>query len=232
MRSGVRVSTSQASVFERHQSYAGVTGSYERVLYLCVGSAYTGNFRVVIDWKRDHDPENRLTVIDTGAASGRLAVLALATAAFAARTSRANEVIAFAKEAIDRTEEYVFLDRLEYLAAGGRLSKTGAFFGDILRMKPVVTPMADGARKAGLCRNRKDQEKFALKALAQALNPKEKALVMLEYSDNLAWVEGFSRKVMNLYPRARVIVHPLSLTSGTHMGPGTWAVAFLPGFSD
>jgi DegV family protein with EDD domain len=230
MRSGVRVSTSQASVFERHQSYASVTGNYDRVLYLCVGSAYTGNYRIVTDWKRDHDLQNRLVVIDTGAASGRLAVLALATAAFAERASRAEEVIAFAEAAIHHAEEYVFLDRLEYLAAGGRLSKTGAFFGDILRMKPVVTPLADGARKAGLCRNRKDQEDFALKALSKSIDPDKKALIMLEYSDNLSWVEGFARKVKALYPDAHLIVHPLSLTSGAHMGPGTWAVAFLPHF--
>lgn len=231
MRSGVRVSTSQASVFERHQSYASVVGNYERVLYLCVGSAYTGNYRIAMDWKKDHDLEDRLVVIDTGAASGRLAVLTLATVAFAERTSRAEEVISFAKEAIDRIEEYVFLDRLQYLAAGGRLSKTGAFFGDILRMKPVVTPMADGARKAGLCRSRTDQEKFARKALARRLAPREKALVMLEYSDNRAWVESFGEKVQALYPKVRMIIHPLSLTSGAHMGPGTWAMAFLPGFA-
>jgi hypothetical protein len=230
MRSGMRVSTSQASVFERHQSYASVLGRYDRLLYLCVGSAYTGNYRIVMDWKRNHDPQDRLVVIDTGAASGRLAVLTLATAAFAEKASRAEEVIAFAKDAIARAEEYVFLDRLSYLAAGGRLSKTGAFFGDILRMKPVVTPLADGARKAGLCRNRKDQEDFALKALAHILNPKENALIMLEYSDNLPPVEVFADRVKSLYPLARIIVHPLSLTSGAHMGPGTWAVAFLPPF--
>lgn len=230
MRSGIRVTTSQASLFERHQSYENVMGSYERVLYLCVGSVYTGNYHTAMEWKQDHDPQNRMTILDTGAASGRLGVLALATAAYAGKASRTEEVIAFAEEAMNRTEEYIFLDRLEYLAAGGRLSKTGAFFGDILRMKPVVTPMADGARKAGLCRNGKDQERFALKALKCSLDKKETVFIMLEYSDNLARVETFAEKLKSFYPPARIVIHPLSLTSGAHMGPGTWAVAFLPQF--
>ena len=45
MRRGVKVSTAQASVFERHEHYRSVLDRYPRVLYLCVGSAFTGNCR-------------------------------------------------------------------------------------------------------------------------------------------------------------------------------------------
>jgi hypothetical protein len=226
------VSTSQASVFERHQHYANVMGTYERVLYLCVGSAYTGNHQIAMDWKKDHDPDNRLTIIDTGAASGRLAVIALTAAAVAEKAHGEQDVVAFARNAVHLAEEYIFLDRLAYLAAGGRLSKTGAFFGDMLGMKPVVTPMADGAKKAGLCRNREEQAAFALEALSKSIDPGKKALIMFEYSDDPVWVEGFADQVKTIYAQARIIVHPLSLTSGAHMGPGTWAVAFLPDFPE
>jgi DegV family protein with EDD domain len=226
--SGLRVTTAQASVFERHQIYASIMSRYELALYLCVGSAFTGNYRVVMDWKREHDPEDRLVVIDTGAASGRLGVLALAVGDYALEAGDAGQVIALARQAVARCEEYVFLDRLEYLVAGGRLSKAEAFFGDMLRMKPIVSPMPEGARKVGVARNREDQLRFALRALGRSLQPGEKSLIMLEYSDNSPWVEEVGSEVTRRYPEARIIVHPLSLTSGAHMGPGTWAVAFLP----
>jgi hypothetical protein len=52
---------------------------------------------------------------------------------------------------------------------------------------------------------------------------------MLEYSDNKNWVEGTVKKMVEeRYPQAEIIVQPLSLTSGAHMGPGTWGIAFLP----
>jgi len=228
MCAGLKVTTAQASIFERHQIYASVMSRYERVLYLCVGSAFTGNYRVVMEWKQHHDPEDRLTVIDTGTASGRLGVIALAAADTACEAAEAKQVIAFARQAIARSEEYVFLDRLEYIAAGGRLSKTGAFFGDMLRMKPIVSPVAEGARKVGVVRNRADQLRFALEALERSLPRDEKAIIMLEYSNNRPWVEEVEKEVIKRYPEARVMVHPLSLTSGAHMGPETWAVAFLP----
>ncbi len=52
---------------------------------------------------------------------------------------------------------------------------------------------------------------------------------MLEYSDNKKFVEGTVKEIFKeLYPDAEIILQPLSLTSGAHMGPGTWGVAFLP----
>jgi hypothetical protein len=228
MHAGKRVTTSQASAFERHQIYASVMSRYRKVLYMCVGSAYTGNYRVAMEWKQEHDPEDRFTVIDTGAASGRLGVLALATAAYALEAGESGHVMAFARKAIARCEEYVFLDRLEYLAAGGRLSKTEAFFGDMLRMKPIVSPMPDGARRVGVVRNRHEQVRFALAVLRRSLRQEEQAFIMLEYSDNKAWAEDVKSELAQRYAKARIIVHPLSLTAGAHMGPGAWAVAFLP----
>jgi uncharacterized protein len=229
MRQGIRVSTSQASLFERHQFYESILDRFEKVLYLCVGSIYTGNYSSAVEWKKQHDPQNRLVIVDTGAASGRLAVIVLATARYLAKTNDMEKTIIFANKAVLACEEYVFLDKLEYVAAGGRLSKTSAFFGDMLKMKPVVTPQPEGVKKVGVVRNQQDQIKMALERLAASLTKEAQALIMLEYSDNYALVNSTIQPLIAAtYPQAEIIIQPLSLTSGAHMGPGTWAIAFLP----
>jgi len=229
MRDGVKVSTSQASVYERHQFYESVLERFEKVLYLCVGSVFTGNYETAMQWKKEHDLENRLIVLDTGAASGRLGVIALAAARRLAETGDMPQTVTYAQKAIRTCEEYVFLDKLQFLAAGGRLSKTGAFLGDMLNMKPVISPRPEGAKKVGVVRTRKDQVKMALEKLAAALQKNSRALIMLEYSDNRRWAENTVRPMMaERHPGAEIILQPLSLTSGAHMGPGTWAVAFHP----
>jgi hypothetical protein len=167
-------------------------------------------------------------VIDTGAASGRLGAIVLATQKYLTQTGDMEKTLAFVKKAVETCEEYVFLEKLQYLAQGGRLSKTGAFFGDMLKMKPVISPQPEGARKVGVVRNRKDQIKMALAKLAASLTRESHALIMLEYSDNAGEVARFQEVVRKLYPQAEIILQPLSLTSGAHMGPGTWGVAFLP----
>jgi hypothetical protein len=229
MRQGVRVSTSQASVFERHQYYQRVLTQYHSVLYLCVGSVFTGNYDVAVDWKAQNDPNDRLTVIDSGAASGRLGAIVIATARYAAQTDDPEAVINFAHRAVEKCEEYVFLDKLKYLAAGGRLAKSSAFFGDMFRVKPIISPTAEGARKVGAVKNRSAQLAYALEKLAAAFDKESSPFIMLEYSDNRNWVsETVKKEIQALYPSADIMLQPLSLTSGVHMGPGTWAVAFLP----
>ncbi|MEI7673508.1 MAG: DegV family protein, partial [Deltaproteobacteria bacterium] len=252
MRRGVKVSTAQASLFERHQHYRSVLDRHPRVLYLCVGSAFTGNCAEAMAWQQQQDPEGRFTIIDSGAASGRLGLLALATARFARENRDAAAVIRFAREGMARCQEYVFLDTLQYLAAGGRISRTSAFFGDMLHMKPVISPLPDGAKKVGVVRNRPEQLTFALEKLEAALSSGERAdaneaprraeqntgatpnndiraMIMIEYTDNLEWVTREAQpEITRRWPGAEIILQPMSLTSGAHMGPGTWAVAFLP----
>ncbi|MEZ4524610.1 MAG: DegV family protein [Desulfobacterales bacterium] len=229
MREEKKVSTSQASVFERYQQYQSAVSQYEKVLYLCVGSVFTGNWQTAAAWKEKNDPENRMILVDTGAASGRLGIMALAAARYAARAETPEAVIAYAEKIIDRCEDFVFIDRLHYLAAGGRLSKTGAFFGDMLHMKPIISPQPDGARKVGMVRNRDAQTGFALTQLKRAAEQNPCLLILLEYTDNREWVqEEVQKKIRENCPEAEILVRPLSLTSGVHMGPGTWGIAFVP----
>jgi DegV family protein with EDD domain len=228
MKAGAKVSTSQASVVERHECYNNVMKFYDRVLYLCVGSFYTGNYNVAIQWKAENDPEDRMTVIDTGVASGKLGLVARAVAELSLDVSDPLKVIAFARGAIQNVQEYIFLDRLQFLAAGGRMSKTSAFFGDVLHIKPIVSPYPDGARKIGVVKSLRDQVKFAFCRLEQNILKDQKATLLLEYSDNKEWLEGeIKPEIERRFPLVQVTIQPLSLTSAAHMGPGSWGIAFL-----
>jgi uncharacterized protein len=229
MRGGAKVSTSQASDAERRECYHKVMKVHSRVLYLCVGSFYTGNYQAVVNWKSENDPEDRMIVIDSGVASGKLGLVAKAAAEMALVVKDPEEVIAFAKNAIQRVQEYIFLDKLHFLAAGGRMSKTGAFFGDVLNIKPIISPFPDGARKLGVVRSLQDQVKFAFRGLEKDLPKDRKSTLLLEYSDNRDWLEKeIKPEIQRRFPLAEVSMQPLSLTSAAHMGPGSWGIAFLP----
>ena len=229
MRSGIKVSTSQASLFERHQHYRHLLDHYPKILYLCVGSVFTGNYQIAMNWKHQSDTRDGFIVTDTKAASGKLAIIVISTARFATRTDDPDEVIRFARNAVSKSEEYIFVDKLQYLAAGGRLSKTNAFFGDMLHMKPVISPTAEGAKKVGVVRNRKAQFNFAIETLCRHFHKDSKPLILLEYSDNQKWVcNTVMQELKKRFPVAEILLLPFSLTSGAHIGPGAWAFAFLP----
>jgi hypothetical protein len=228
MREGVKVTTAQASRFERHQHYQSVCQQFGRTLYLCVGSAFTGNHDTARRWKEENDPDNLLEVIDSGAASGRLGLVALLAARYAEQATDPEEVIRFVQKALLDCEEYVFIDELRYLVAGGRISRAGGFFADLLQMKPVISPTSDGVRKMGVVRSREAQLAFALEKLRvrQATAP----VIMLQHTDNEEWlVQTVQPQVRALLPEAEIVLMPLSLTSGVHMGPGTWSLALAGG---
>jgi hypothetical protein len=228
MRAGAKVSTSQASVVERYECYHNVMKFYDQVLYLCVGSFYTGNYDVAIRWKAENDPDDRMTIIDTGVASGKLGLVTRTVAEFSLDVTDPLKVIAFARGAIQNVQEYIFLDTLQFLAAGGRMSKTSAFFGDVLHIKPIVSPCPDGARKIGVVRSLSDQMKFAFRCLEQNILKDQKAALLLEYSDNKDWLEGeIKPEIERRFPLMRIIVQPLSLSTAAHVGPGSWGIAFL-----
>ena len=229
MRAGEKAFTSQASDFERRQHYQRLLESYPQILYLCVGSAFTGNYAAASAWQAANDPDNRLRIVDTGAASGRLAAMVLAAARLAGRGGDMASVMTLVERSLTACREYIFIDRLKYLAAGGRLSRPGAFVGDLLQVKPVISPLPTGAEKIGSVKNRHEQLRFAQRRLDADLSGAERPLILLEYSDNRDWVEARAADALQRrFPRAEIILQPLSLTTGVHTGPGTWAVAVHP----
>ncbi|MBC2712184.1 MAG: DegV family EDD domain-containing protein [Desulfosarcina sp.] len=229
MAAGRRVSTAQASVFQKHQSYESALGRYGHVIYLAVGSVYTGNFTTASQWRETSGNADRFTVMDTGAASGRLGLIVRMVARAARSSQVLDEVVEFAGKAIDSCGELIFLDQLRFLAAGGRISKSKGFFGDLLGIKPVISPAADGAVKAGTVRKDADQLPFALGHLKQRFSPDDRLNILLQFSDNEQRVrEAIHPEIQLQFPHAQIDVSRLSLTSGAHMGPGTWGLAFCP----
>jgi len=226
LKQGRRVTTAQASMHERHLHYEAACEQYDKILYLSTGSSFTGNYSAVLTWKKENDPADRLTVIDTGAASGRLAVIALLTARLAEQGAAAETVMTYAKELTMQAEEFVFINEMKYLVAGGRASRTKGFFADLLHMKPVVSPDFEGVRKVGVLRNSEDQLDFAIAKLKKYESRGAGLFVLLQYSDNKKWLaEIVKPRICRQVPDAEVLLVPLSLTSGVHMGPGTWSIA-------
>ena len=109
------------------------------------------------------------------------------------------------------------------------MSKTGAFLGDVLHLKPIVSPFPDGARKLGVVRSLQDQVKFAFRSLEQDLLQEGEYTLLLEHSDNRDWLEReIKPEIERRFPLVEVSLQLLSLTSAAHMGPGSWGLAFLP----
>ncbi len=233
LRAGKKVSTAQASTYERQEHFSHTLELHGPSLYLSVGSVYTGNYANALAWKEQHDDADNFTVIDSGAASGRLACIALLASRASRRLNSKKALLAHVNWLCHNCEEYVFIDNLRYLAAGGRISKISGLAGGLLGLKPIISPQAEGVRKLGVLRSQAAQVDFALAQIKHLKHKGQIALALLQFSDNEDWVrEAMLSPLQEMLPESEILMVPLSLTSGVHMGPGTWGLAVCPKFKE
>ena len=78
-----------------------------------------------------------------------------------------------------------------------------------------------------MVRTQAAQVEFALERMSSELDRNRPAVLLLQYADNRDRVEGqILPRLRAALPLAEILLAPLSLTSGVHMGPGAWALAF------
>jgi len=97
----------------------------------------------------------------------------------------------------------------------------------MIKMRPVVSPTPEGAKRVGAVRSVKEQLPMAIRKIREQGGNGGGLLILLEHTDNRSWIEEKVRpEVEREFPRAEVLVQPMSLTTGVHVGPGTWGIAY------
>ena len=122
------------------------------------------------------------------------------------------------------------LDTLEYLKKGGRISKTVAFAGAVLNIKPVVSVTDGEIQMLGKARGSKMGNNLLVQEIEKAGGVDFSKPVLLGYtglSDALLlkYIEDSRR----LWEGGMDQIRYTSIGSviGTHAGPGAVAVAFF-----
>lgn len=122
------------------------------------------------------------------------------------------------------------LDTLEYLKKGGRISKTAAFAGSLLSIKPVIAIEDGEVAMLGKARGSRQGNNLLVQQIEQAGGIAFDMPLFLGYtglSDNL-----LTKYISDSRPLWEDHIHELKIftvggTIGTHAGPGAIAVAFF-----
>ncbi len=122
------------------------------------------------------------------------------------------------------------LDTLEYLQKGGRISKSVAFFGSALSIKPVVTVKDGEVAMIGKARGSRNGSNFLIKEIESANGIDFSKPLRLGYtgiSDALLRKYMEDSEALWAGHQDKLVVSPIGSTIGTHVGPGAIAVAFF-----
>jgi DegV family protein with EDD domain len=141
----------------------------------------------------------------------------------------ASSISAAARAAGEASTTLMYVDTLEYLRRGGRVTALGAVIGGALAVKPILA-MTNGEAKViekvrTSARALKRLEALALAACEAAENGVDIGVQHLAASETAEQVAGELAKALG---RDSVPVDEISVVLGAHSGPGTVLVAVTP----
>lgn len=130
----------------------------------------------------------------------------------------------------DKVRLIAMLDTLEYLKKGGRISKTVAFAGGLLNIKPVISIEDGEIKMLGKARGSKQGNNLLVQEIEKAGGVDFRKPLMLGYtglSDNL--LQKYIADSSHLWQGnvEQLSISVVGSVVGTHAGPGAVAVAFF-----
>ncbi len=172
----------------------------------------------------------RVSVIDSETVTIGAGILVSRALEFLDAGLTAKEIVARLEEEKQHIRIVALLDTLEYLKRGGRISKTVAFAGGILAIKPVVSVESGEIKLLGKARGSKQGNNLLAEEIQKSGGVDFTRPLLLGYTgvctelletyiaDSTALWEGNTESL-----RYEII----GSTVGTHVGPGAIAVAFF-----
>lgn len=228
IESDVIPTTSQATPEAFERVFKKLVENGDEVLCITVASKLSGTYQSACIAAEEFP--GKVRVIDSKSVAIGSAILAEFALSLLEKGVSAEEI---EKELIEKREDIIIvalIDTLEYLKKGGRLSKTAAFAGSLLNIKPVVSVEDGEINVLGKARGSKQGSNFLIKEIEKAGGVDFSMPLLLGYTGHdpymLEKYKEDSRfiwegKVENLRETC------IGSVIGTHVGPGAIAVAFF-----
>ncbi len=134
--------SSQTPYADMYDYLKKATDEHESVIYFALSSEASGQYNtacLVRDEILEENPNADLHIFDSYKFSLYIAQTAVHASEMAAEGKSVDEIIKDCERYIVSWRCYLLVDTLEYLQKGGRLSKTAAFVGTLLDIKPILT---------------------------------------------------------------------------------------------
>jgi uncharacterized protein len=210
--------------------FSHLASHYDSVIAIQVSDKLSGTFSSSLKAAQNISQEfhKKITVLNSKSLSGALGLVVLRMAQAIEQGQSHDEVVAGAKEWINKVKILVSVKDIKYLIRGGRLSATKGFFARLLNINPIVS--IDESGKAIVF-----DKAFNNKALMDKVMTYVTGLVkgksvwnyVVLHANNSEAAEWYTRKMEELTSREPVSVVNISPVIGANTGVGASAIAIL-----
>ena len=232
MREGSVFTTSLPYPEESEKTLRGILESGEDILYIGFSSGLSGTYgstASIMDRLAAEYPERTLLHVDTLAAAAGQGLLVWYAALMREEGKDIREVWQWVKDNRLNLAHWFTVDDLMFLFRGGRVSKTSAWAGTLLKIKPVLHVDDEGKL---IPMNKVRGRKKSIDALFEnmrksAIKPVEDQLVFISHGDCIDDVKYLEKLIEEEWHPKMIFDNILDPVIGAHAGPGTVALFFL-----
>lgn len=220
--------TSQATPYQFQQVFEAAVEAGDSVVCITVASKLSGTYQSAVIAADDYD--GQVFVVDSESVAIGSGILAEYALRLADEGKTAAEIAQAVTEIRGRVRVLAMLDTLEYLKKGGRISKTVAFAGELLSIKPVVSLQGGEIHVIGKARGSKQGNNLLVREIQNAGGVDFDKPLLLGYT-------GITDVLLQKYRTDSAALWqdhrddlPCTIVGsvvGTHAGPGAVAVAFF-----
>lgn len=229
MRAGKSPKTSQATPDQFEAIFRRFAEKKEPCLYLAFSSALSGTYQSATIARQavlDDYKEADIRVIDTLCASLGYGLVVKEAARLRDEGQSIDQIVAQSRYYAEHMEHIFTVDDLEYLYRGGRVSKTAAFMGTLLKIKPILHMDEGKLIPLEKMRGTKKAYKRLLDMMDERSVDLKNQIVGISHSDCLENAEMLADEIKKRYDVKQVEIRMIGSVIGSHTGPGTIAIFF------
>lgn len=230
MREGKSTKTSQVSPIDFKELFLEYVESNQPLVYLAFSSELSGTFQTAKmmeqEIKEDY-PEAPIYVIDTKCASIGYGLVILRAAKLAKEGASVEKIIEIARYHAEHMEHIFTVDDLEYLYRGGRVSKTAAFVGTLLKIKPILHVEDGKLIPLEKIRGSKRVLSRMIEIMDERGTDFENQVIGISHGDDIETANQLAEMIKDKFKPREIVIEMVGSVIGAHSGPGTIALFFL-----
>ena len=227
LREGKMSVTSQINPEEAKEMLEPYVKEGKDVLHLAFSSALSGtcnSMKIAAEELQEEYPEAKVIVVDTLCACMGEAMLIYYALNQKEAGKTIEEVAQWAEENKLHVCHNVTVDDLFHLHRGGRVSKTAAVLGTMVKVKPIIHMDDNGALQViGKERGRKKSLHKIVDMAVERSKGWDNEIIMITHGDCLEDAEYVAKLVREKMGVENVFIHNIGTVIGSHTGPGVVA---------
>lgn len=219
-------STSQPSPQDFLKVYEKAKEAGDEILVITLSSEVSGTYQSAMIAKELLE-YNKIQVINSASATFGLRIIIEKALQLRDEGKTLEEIVAFLEDYKQKVHIFALVDTLEYFYKGGRLSKTSATVGTLLKFKPVVGIKDGKLELFANCRGTRKSISKIIELIHETGDIDLQEPVCIGYTGNSEGLNKFENLLKEEFHIENVIHGIVGPVIGSHAGPGGRVIAFV-----